>query len=300
MGGAAVLIVVAAVVFVGVLLTWYLPPRAHVLTVGDRDYNARAVADRAYYLATTGSGEALRVPAQEATRSLIRQEILLQVAAPLVEEVTQAEVREAIAERLGLGEEWTDEAYATALAAYLQEAPITQRALESIVRAGIIEDRLEEMLSDELPEAGDQMHIIAARTTNRGAALSLVESVRGGADFREAAVELRVIGSEAEIQDLGWYAPQALSDRVAPFVRDLQQGEVSEPVDDAGRVGFEVFYVSERTTDEPYEERVRAQLARGAFNDWLREQEDLIRVELSISDSTADWIRRQVQAALRG
>lgn len=300
MGAAAVLIIVAAIVFVGLLLTWYLPPRAHVLTVGERDYNARAVADRAYYLATTGSGEAQRVPAQEATRSLIRQEILLQVAAPLVEEVTAEEVQEAIAQRLGLGEEWTAEGYATTLASYLQVAPITQRELERIVRAGIIEDRLEVMLSEALPEAGDQLHIIAAPTANRGAALALVEAVRGGADFREAAVELGVLDGPDDVQDLGWFAPQALSDRVAPFVRDLQQGEISEPVDDANRVGFEVYYVVERTTDEPYQDRARDQLTRGAFNDWMREQEDLINVELNISASTEDWIRRQVQAALRG
>ena len=43
-GAAGVLAVATVVVLVGLYVTQYLPPRAHVLTVGESEYNAGEVA----------------------------------------------------------------------------------------------------------------------------------------------------------------------------------------------------------------------------------------------------------------
>ena len=297
---AGVLAAVLLIVLVGLILTSFLPPRAHVLTVGDREFNARAIADRAHYLVTSGNGNAQRDPAEEAVTSLVSQQILLQVGAGLVDEVTDQDVRVVIAQRLNLAEEFTDQEYADALTSFLRVAPIARTDLEEIVRAGIIEDRLEERFRAELPEAGDQMDLRAVATNDRAAAQALVDAVRGGQAFADAAVEVGVIDSAEEVQELGWFAPTSLNDRVAPSVQELQTGEVSEPLDDANRIGFEVFYVDYRSVDEPYQDEVRDQLARRAYNEWLDEQELTIGVEIDLADSEDDWIRRQVQEALSG
>lgn len=347
MGVAAILAVVLVLVGVGVVLTVILPPRAHVLTVGTSEFTAREVADRAIYLVSSGNGNAQQDPATEGMESLIGESILFQVGAGLVEDVTDEDVQDAIAQRLGLnprnpepeatpeataegtagstpeatpeattatGETptpevtpeptpagYTDEEYADALASYLRTVEIGRLELENIIRAGIIEDRLEEKFRAELPEAGDQLNLWAVPTNDRAAAQQLIDLVRGGMGFREAAVEAGITDSvDSGVQELGWFAPTSLNDRVSPVVIDLQTGGVSEIVEDANKVGFEVYFVEQRSTDLPYEETVRDQLARRAFNQWRDEQETLLNVQRDLSDGEDSWIRARVLDFLRG
>ena len=351
LGVAGILGLVLVLVAVGVVLTVILPPRAHVLTVGSTEFTARDVADRAIYLVSSGNGNAQQDPATEGMESLIGESILFQVGAGLVEEVTDEEVQDAIAQRLGLnprnpeveetpeataeatteatpegtaaatpeattatGETptpevtpeptpagYTDEEYAEALASYLRTVEIGRLELENIIRAGIIEDRLEEKFRAELPEAGDQLNLWAVPTNDRAAAQELIDLVRGGMGFREAAVEAGITDSvDSGLQELGWFAPTSLNDRVSPAVVDLQTGEVSELVEDAAKVGFEVYFVEQRSADLPYEESVRDQLARRAFNQWKDEQETQLNVVRDLSDGEDDWIRDRVLDFLRG
>lgn len=294
-----VLAVVAIIVIVGLVVAWYLPPRAHVLTVGSREFNAAQVADRGFYLAVNGNGNAQTQPGPEAITSFIRQEILLQVGSTMVDEVMDQDVRDEIATLLGQPEDYTDETYADALAGFLRVAPIDRGSLEDITRAGIVEDRLAELFRNDLPEGGDQMHIVAVQTNDRGQAQALVDAVRGGDDFREAALEIGVAADEASIYDLGWYTPDTLSDRVQPALEALQAGEVSDPVNDARNVGFEVYFVEARTVDAPYEDEVRDRLADRAVDDFLVDQEAAIGVERDLSADERRWITERVQDRIR-
>ncbi len=298
LASGAVLALVAVIVVAGLIVAWYMPPRALVLTVGSADFNASQVADRAVYLALTGNSNAQVQPADEGMNSLVRQQILLQVGQPMVGEVTEEDVRAAVAEQLGLAEGFDDEAYVSALADYLANVPITRSALEDIVRAGVVEERLTERFRGELPEAGDQAKIWAARTNDRALAQALVEAVRGGQGFVEAALETGVAETEEDLFDLGWYAPETLVERVQPAVSTLASGGITDPVNDADNVGFEVYFVEERTLDEPYEDAVRDRLAAEALDDFLVAQEEALQVERSVSSGERRWITQRVQARL--
>jgi len=294
-----VLALVGLIVVVGLVVAWYLPPRAHVLTVGSRDFNAAQVADRGYYLALMGNGNAVSQPAPEGIRSLVRQEVLLQAGSTLVDGVTDQDVRDEIATLLSLPEDYTDEAYASGLASYLRVAPIDRSGLEDLTRAGIIEDRLAAQFRDDLPEAGDQMNVLAVQTNDRALAQQLVDAVRGGQDFREAALEVGVVEDDESIFELGWTTVETLAERVQPALEPLQAGDVSDPVDDANSVGYEVYYVAERTVDQPYEDEVRDRLADRALADFLEDQEAAIGVEEDLSASKRRWITQRVQDDIR-
>lgn len=360
LAAGGILALVILVVVVGVVMTVILPPRAHVLTVGDADFSASDIADRAKYLVTSGSGDAQQDPANTAIDSLIGQEILFQVGAPMVAEVTDQEVRDAIAQQLGLsvpqleetatpeptpettpettpeasatGEAtetaevtatelatetptatpaetgtptpeatpYTDQQYADALAAFLRQMPIGRTHLEEIIRAGLIEERLEEQFRGELPESGDQFELLMVQTDDRAAAQRLIDAVRGGADFAETATAEGILESGDAVTELGWFAPTSLNERVIPALQDLQTGDVSDVVEDARRVGYEVYFMVERTTDQPYDEAVKDQLARRALNDWKEAQEATVGVERDLSSGEDQWIRDQVLDYLRG
>jgi parvulin-like peptidyl-prolyl isomerase len=299
LGAAAIFALVLVIVAAGVILTWYLPPRAHVLTVGDREFNASEVADFALYLATAGNGEAQRAPAQEGISALTKQEVLLQVGPTVVEPVTDAEVHDAIATRLGMTEgDFTELQFGEALGEYLRVSGLDRATLEDIVRAGLYESRVTAMLKEDLPESGDQFHVVAIRTNDRAKAQAVADAVRAGADFKEAATEQNVLEDNGDVLDLGWFAPSAVGDRLHDVLADLQEGDVSDPVNDANNVGFEVFFVDERTVDEPYKENILDQLSRLALDRFVNNEEGTVKVTEDLSDSERDWIQRRVVNAL--
>ena len=108
-GSAAVLAVALIVVAVGIFWTRYLPPRAHVLTVDERSYNASDVVARANYLLTFqgGSTDLLGDIASEAVDRLIAEETLRQMGPELVGPVTQAQIDARVQQLLGFDPEET-------------------------------------------------------------------------------------------------------------------------------------------------------------------------------------------------
>jgi len=299
MGVGAVLALVLVIVVIGLITAWYLPPRAHVLTVGDREFTARDVADRGTYLVSAGSPLAQQDPAGEGLESLLREQVLLQAGPAVVGEATDDDVYASLAETFELGEDYTNELVDAQLEGSLEVTVLDRQQLFDLVRAGVIEDRLIEQFEADLPEVGDQLHLMVVRTGSPAEAQELVDAVRGGADFTETAVEMGLATAEQGPGLVGWYAPTTLPERLASLV-ELPEGGIADPIEDASRVGYEVFYVSERTDDDPYVESVRSQLAALALTDWMDEQEATLTVERSLSSSDADWIRRQVAGAVNG
>ena len=299
MGVGAVLALVLVIVVIGLITAWYLPPRAHVLTVGDREFTARDIADRGTYLATLQSAAAQQDPAGEGLASLLREQVLLQAGPAVVGEATDDDVYARLAETFELGEDYTNELVDDQLDASIDATVLSREEIFDLLRAGVIEDRLIEQFEADVPEAGDQMHLMVVRTASPAEAQELVDAVRGGADFTETAVEMELATAEEGPALVGWYAPTTLPERLAALA-DLPEGGIADPIEDASRVGYEVFYVSERTDEEPYVEAVRSQLAALALSDWMTEQEATLAVERSLSSSDDDWIRRQVAGAVNG
>ena len=117
-----VLVAVAIIVAIGVVWGLILPPRAHVLTVGNTEFNARAVADRAIFL-TSGIGSSQPTaddPVSGAVEMLRRQEILLQIGAPQVGEITADDITAGIRKSLGVTPDVTAEAFQTQYRGFLE------------------------------------------------------------------------------------------------------------------------------------------------------------------------------------
>lgn len=102
--GFGVLGLVAVIIAVGLYLTQYRAPRQHVLSAGDRDYTAAAVARRASYHALFESGTATSLDdiAQRAVELLIEQQVVRERAPLLVGPVTEEDVRAELRVRFGI------------------------------------------------------------------------------------------------------------------------------------------------------------------------------------------------------
>jgi len=96
------LAVAAAVILVGLYITRYRPPRAHVLTVQDERFNAADVVERGAFLVTYQSRSSSADRFAQDTLDVLVNEAILRLQGPsLVGDVTDAEIENEIRIQLG-------------------------------------------------------------------------------------------------------------------------------------------------------------------------------------------------------
>ena len=104
-GVGGVLLVAAVVVLVGLFITQYLPPRAHVLTVEDHDYTAAEVKRRGAYMLLFEQSFAQGVTQDNlidrTIERITRDEVLRRRAPALVGDITADDIEQEL--RVGLG-----------------------------------------------------------------------------------------------------------------------------------------------------------------------------------------------------
>jgi hypothetical protein len=90
---AGTLVVVALIIVIGLFVTRFLPPRAHIVTVEERSYNASSVVHRGNYLVTfEGQDSVLADVASVAVDVLVFEETVRRRGPALVGPITQAQV----------------------------------------------------------------------------------------------------------------------------------------------------------------------------------------------------------------
>jgi hypothetical protein len=297
LGVGGVLALVAVIVVAGLIWGVWLPPRQHVLTVGDRMFTAGQLADHSVFLFRSGSTGVASDP-QIAIDELVQREIILQAGTVEVGEVTDADIRAEISQRLGMADTATDEQYATSLGDYLLATGVSREELEAGVEILVIEERLREKFKAEVPESGDQLDVLRVATNDRARAEALRQAALEGEDLRDAAVAAGIYTDRTQAE-MGWFAPETLPERVRDAITALAVGGATEVLDDANQVGFEVYAITSRTATEPYQEVVRDQLAGLRFNEFIEAKRAELGVTEDLSDSERTWILDQVRRATR-
>ena len=289
-GASGVLAVAILVVLVGLYTTQYQPPRAHVLSVGDSDYNASAVARRALYEMRYGDeGLAGFDTAVSETLDLIEHsEIVLARAPALVGEVSGDEVREDLYVRLALAEEATESEFAEALAEMLRDSRLSRGELEAIVSANILVGRLRDAFVDEYGEAMPQVLLSRIRVADETAAEEIWAQVSGGSDFAALADERNSGGSGGAGGGIGWYPVAALSPEAQAALDGLEPGAVSAIVRDG--LFYDVYLVRERDEARALDEDQRDSLGATRFLEWLEAERETVEVELDLSPGEERWI----------
>lgn len=290
--GAVILLVIAGLIW-GV----WLPPRATVATVGTRTITAGDLKEHAAFIYRSGDrrvAEDLSI----ALNDLIQREILIQAGTAEVDPVTAADIRAAMATRLGMAADATDEQYGKALADFLTVANISRAEAEEAVRLQLIDQRLREKFRAAIPASGEQLHIRMVSTTDRTRAEAVRTAALGGQSLGDAAVEAGIY-SDASQAELGWYTPDTIPARVRETLLALQAGDVTEILDDANRVGFEVYQVDQREQNRTYDDTVKGQIADVTFDRFIEAKREELGVTEELSDGERSWVLNQVRRAVR-
>lgn len=283
---------VGVIVAVGLYVTAYLPPRAHVATIAGTDLTADDVVRRATYYMVFEGGIQTRTLAgiSEFTLDLMADEALILERGPTeVGAVSDGQVEDDLRERLGF--EPDDAAFTDALVDAIRSSGFGRDGYYELVRARVLTDRLlERFLEEDVPTSAAQSHLLSVRTTTRDNADQVRERVLAGETFEAVALELA--SEPAANLDQDWWPLDLLTEEVRAAVEPLGAGDISEPVQ-AG-LFFDVIYVPEVETERELSEDQRDALAGQLVVEWVDEQTATFATERELSPSEATWIAEHV------
>lgn len=335
LGVVGVLAAAALIVAVGVYLTEYRPPRAHVLRVGDTDYDAGEVAGRAMFALRFELGAAdLNKPEQFVEQVLDRIErdhVLRERAPALVGAVTDADIERELRTQLGLlpapgtpapgaglPSIATPEATATATAAPTPLPPMTAdereayaRGLreklrtmglsraewEAVLTAQLLQRRLEERFVAKIGTSGPQLQLARVRVADEATANRVRDQLVAGADVAKLAAEQSLDqATRASGGDLGWQPAALFEASVRAAVANLGAGGVTVV---RNRWLFDVYRVTNADAARAYDAGAAAQLAQRWVDEWVATEKGHLRIERDLSNDEETWIREQVGERLQ-
>lgn len=298
-GVIAALILVAGVIAVGLFVTQYQAPRAHVLTVGRADYTTSDVAGRAtYYTLFEGGLQEGTAGLAAATVELLVDEAVYRQRAPAaVGAVGDAEVEEDLRARYGLGGTDDREQFASALQSDLRTSGLSQRQYYDIVAARLLRQRMADSFRETLALSAFQIHLSRVRLTSESEAEEVRELALGGADFAELVLEHSADNANRENEgDLGWFTLELLAPEVREAVAGLEAGDVTAIV--RSGLFFDVYLSQEREPDRELDARQLAQLTGRLLDQWLEQERAAVTFAVDLSGGEEEWIIDRVVAGV--
>lgn len=292
-----VLAAVVVLIIAGVIWGVVLPPRAHVLTVGDAKFNAGQVEKRAEFIMRADpQGEAN--PVDAALNMLRRHETLLQAGAAEAGEITADDLEKAIWTQIKLPPESSKEEYAKAYENYLRTNNVDKATFDRMMRADVIYKRLSVKVLPQVGENGTQLHLLAVVSRDQNKLKQFRDSVAGGADFAAKAIELGIV-QKPESVDLGWHLPPSSGFLKDAKLDQLQARQMTEVVTRDGGLQFEIYRVAEREDKRAYTDEQKTTLSNLKTDEWIAAQADKVKITEDLSDGERAWITDRLTKAAR-
>jgi len=188
---------------------------------------------------------------------IIKAELSRQGAKNLDIEVTTEEIDAGLTER-----EWPND-----------------RVYRDIVRAALLQEKLEEYFDSQLPDTMEQAHVQVMLVESEEVATELIAEIEAGGNFTALAEEFSC--SSSIEGDLGWLSEELMPNTlIADAAFNLTMGEISQPIYDetaTKNVGYWLIEVTGRQDEEvearvmllgseAEAERVKAELVSGNFS----------------------------------
>ena len=300
MGGLAL---VAAIILIGLYLTQYRPPRALVLTVSGRDYDAAAVARRGSYHALFEGGIAdagASTIAGRAVDLLIDEQVLRDRAPAVVGALSHEDVERELAERFGFADPDEREEFAEALRRGILASGLSRDEYLDLATAQLLRERLSDGFREEIGATAPQLRLSRIRVADPERAERVRElALEDGADFAALAREHTVDADHRDYGgDLGWLALDLLEAETAAAVAELQPGEIAPVV--ASGLFFDVYRVTGREQDGELEEDQAQRLVNRRLDAWLAVERRAVEVTFDLSSGEERWIADRVTGELSG
>ena len=301
---AAIVLVIAIAVGAFYYLVNVRPYQRVILTVGEENVKTGYFLKR---VAASTYGDAATT-----IDSLTAELIMKQVAPDYgISTPTEEEIDTYLMEQArGTNETITDAEFDTWFEDQLANTGLTEEEYREIVGHIIIANRLEEIVTANVPSTVPQVHLWVINLDSNDTAVSVKARIDGGEDFSTVAKEVSLDETAKENGgDLGWLPTELLSSDISAFVDVLDIGKCSDPfpyVTSSSSTEVVTSYflsmVSEKSGAMQVTDDQLAALKSKAMNDWLDSQIATTEVTFhglngstTLDSETLSWIDYQVK-----
>lgn len=229
------------------------------------------------------------------TNQLVEEEVLRRFAPELGLSASEEEIKEAIAQRLGINPD--DEIYDVLYQQELERSGLTEEQYRQMLEAEVLKEKVREALAADVPTSAESVHFRQIQVDDQATADEIVAELEAGADFAELARERSLDPAAQETGgDAGWVPRGVLEPTAEETIFAMDVGEITTVVTGQGVVVVELL---EKAEDQPIEPDQRERLIDQAYNDWLQEK----RAQLDIQEfvrQDSDKIRWLVDQVYQG
>jgi len=253
-------------------------PNSKAVRVGETTINLDYFARRlGLYLTSIGLQDTsqAQLAFTSAITMLESEEMLLQRApTDLGVSVSPEEMELELGELLGLTES-NPEAFASAFEQELERSDLSEEEYRTMVEADILISKVQEIFSQSVPAAVEQVRVRQILVGTEEEALSVLERLDAGEDFGDLAGELSLdSATKEEGGEKGWQARDEMDLTYAAKVFALEVGAPSQPI--PGQGGYFIFEVEEREDDRELTPEQQTRISNSYLSYWLAEQRTLL------------------------
>jgi parvulin-like peptidyl-prolyl isomerase len=261
-------------------------PGSTALRIDDTDYELRYFTERlrSFVQQNGGSGSAAAQPEVAfgaVTDALVEEAIMLRFAGEFGLAVSEDEIDEEIAVRLGTTADSPD--FETRVQDELERTGISEDLFREQSEASILRTKVLDHFTSELPETIESIHFRQILVASQAEADGIKAEIEDGADAAAIAEE-RSLDPVTSVDggDVGWIPRGALVAQVEDTLFALDPGSVTVfPAADS----FFVYEILEKDPDRAIEDDLKPGLAEVALLAWVAEKRiDMVVVDLVNTD----------------
>jgi len=298
---AVVVLVVMAIPAYGYYATFVAPPRRTAFEVNGVKHSLGEVANVtraqvAVSVASGGQADLSTLPLQVWT-NLLNDEIISQKAPSLGIMVTQeevdAEVRSRLLPPVTAGQQQPDpdtlnRELRNNLRKYLDITKFSEAEYREIVRRSLVRQKLQDMLSAQIPQVQDQVFVNWIHVTDDTAASNVENELKAGDPFDRLARVYGVQDSYAnDSGEVGWI-PKGAFPPLDGTLFSIEHDKVSDPIYNPP----DTYFIKVTAGPELREvsSQMRGILSGQAMQTWLDDQYNTTDIKASFGDKEYSWV----------
>ncbi len=252
-------------------------PSSTAIQVEDTRYRLDYFASRLSIYVDQSGGQGVVQPASALPAIadlLIQEEIVRRFAGEKDVTVTDDEIREEIASRLGITAD--DESFDVVFQQELVRSDLSEKDYRKMIEAAVATDKLREKFLTEVPASAESVHYRQIVVSEQAAADDIKQQLEAGGDFAALAAESSLDPATKDSGgDVGWIPRDVLSASVAELIFPLEVGEIVVIPSPGGVLIIEIL---EKSGYRSVEEEQKEPLATRLFDDWVEEKKQSVSI----------------------
>ncbi len=282
---AAVVAIILLVFGVGYYQNYVAPFRQMIIQVDD----SKVYMD--YFLRRTklGGGDPLSM-----ITSMTQELVIREAATDYVPDVTADEIKQELMTRANGSDNVTisEAEFREWYRQQLNETKLSDREYKDLVRTGLLADKLEAYLKEQVPAAAEQVHVNLIEVEKYEDAQKVVERLKAGESFAAIAKELSLDASAENGGDLGWLPRGVKDSAFDKEVFGLEVNAISEPY--AVENGYYVLKVTGKEASRELSSENVQSLKDNALKNWLQEEPAKHTINYKFDSEIYAWINWQL------